>query len=654
MLRAKSDLIRSQALRAAFSALFFTGCINTCFAQSEPPLIVPLAGRLPGPGCDAGLGGNSLYGDANLFGGANLNGSASLNGNISPAVSASPAGNFGLGGITGPAGSAGLGSITTPAGNIGLGGITAPAGNAGLGNITSPAGNIGLGGITAPAGNAGRGGIISPADNAGLGGNVPLSSNDSLYGNVPLYGNAGPSGDIALYSNSSLYNNSNLGSNSSLGSYPSPGGTVASACRSAIPIGGWLLYPSIRMYSAYSDNLFLSPIAPVKALGIGASPSLTAQWTNGIHTTTIYANFDSEIYPTDNMINSFNREVTVTQKYAPLPDLTFTALGDYTHQTISSSLTNSIPNAISVPPSTPTRLANGDIALPNGQIVSPSGQIVGQTSPVLAYNGISLVNPYDQYTGTATVSKIFNRGILTLSGSLADTNYESIQGTGPTAFTYFTTKTFTETGAFWLGPVLYAYSDGAFSLRANNEGANANSDAYRVVAGIGTRQLGEFRSSLYFGHQGSEVQNSGTAGGDVYGGKISYYPTPAWTITAAIDETINISSQTAVSTQALSLSANTPIQVPLSSSTRTTNTSVNAQYTISPQWRAVGTFGYTRTEYLDSPRLDNAWLADVVLKYDIWRNMTLTWEYQYSSIVSNAELTSAKRNLFTMSANYRF
>ena len=408
------------------------------------------------------------------------------------------------------------------------------------------------------------------------------------------------------------------------------------------------------MYSAYSDNLFLSPTAPIKALGIGASPSLTAQWTNGIHTTTIYANFDSEIYPTDNTINAFNREATLTQKYTPLPDLTFTVLGDYTHQTISSSLTSSIPNAISTPPSTPTRLANGDIALPNGQIVSPSGQIVGQASPVLANSGIALVNPYDQYTGTATVSKIFNPGILTLSGSLADTDYESTQGTGPAAFTSFTTKTFTETGAFWLGPVLYAYSDGAFSVRANNEGANANSDAYRVVGGIGTRQFGEFRGSLYFGYQGSEVQGSGTAGGDVYGGKISYYPTPAWTITAAIDETINISSQTAVSTQALTLPANTPIQVPLSSSTRITNTSVNAQYTISPQWKAVGTFGYTRTEYIDSPRLDNAWLADVVLSYDIWRNMTLTWEYQYSSIVSNAALTSAQRNMVTMSANFRF
>ena len=628
MRRARSDLSSTRVLVIALTALFLIGCIRDCFAQSEPPLTVPLAGLLPGPGCDAGLGGNSPYGNAGLYD------NAALNGDHSPTTNAYPAGNVALGRAVGQASNAGFSGLTGPASNVGLGGLASPAGNIGLGGIASPAANVGLSNVTAPAGNANVG-------------DFPHYGNENLYGNIPLYNSAGLGDDSFHYSNSSLDANSNLNNNVS-------GGNVSSSCRSAIPFEGWLLYPSIRLYSAYSDNLFLSPTAPIKVLGIGAAPSLTAQWTNGIHTTTVYANFDNEIYPTDKTINSLNGEATFTQKYAPLPDLTFTLLGDYTHQTISSSLTNSIPNAISVPPSTPTRLPNGDISLPNGQIVSPSGQVVGQTSPVLAYNGISVVNPYDQYTGTATASKIFNRGFVTLSASLADTNYESIQGTGPTGFTSFTTKTFTESGAFWLGPVLYAYSDGAFSLRANNEGANANSDAYRVVGGIGTRQFGVFRSSLYLGYQGSAVQDSGTAGGEVFGGKISYYPTPAWTLTAAIDETINISSQTAASTQALTLPANTPIQVPLSSSTRITNTSLQALYTISPQWKAAGTFGYTRTEYIDSPRLDNAWLADLTLSYDIWRNMTLTWEYQYSSIVSNAAFTSANRNMITMSANFRF
>ena len=111
------------------------------------------------------------------------------------------------------------------------------------------------------------------------------------------------------------------------------------SCRSGIPLGEWLIYPSIRIYSIYSDNLFLAPSDPVNAWAFGATPSITANWTNGIHTTTIYAKYDTERYPTDNMIDTSDRQVTFSQKYSPLPDLTFSAVGDYSHADITTSLT---------------------------------------------------------------------------------------------------------------------------------------------------------------------------------------------------------------------------------------------------------------------------------------------------------------------------
>src|SRR5215469_3229915 len=58
----------------------------------------------------------------------------------------------------------------------------------------------------------------------------------------------------------------------------------------AIPFAGWLLFPSIKVNALYSDNLFQSPLAPISTWGLGATPSLTAEWTNGIHTTTLFAN----------------------------------------------------------------------------------------------------------------------------------------------------------------------------------------------------------------------------------------------------------------------------------------------------------------------------------------------------------------------------
>jgi hypothetical protein len=485
--------------------------------------------------------------------------------------------------------------------------------------------------------------------------NVPLYSNIDLYGNLPLYSDPTLGGETALYTNTSLYYNSRIDYRDSRGSDASAANaSLPLTCRgSTPPLGSWLLYPSVRLYTIASDNLFLSPTAPIKTIGVGMAPTLTAQWTNGIHTTTIYANVDGEAY-TDNAINQYNAETTFTQQYAPLRDLTFTMLGDYTHQTIQSSLTNSIPTPISPPSPTPTRLANGNIQLPNGQIISPSGQILGQTNSALANSGVTLVNPYNQYTGTGTVTKVFNYGIVSLSGSAADTVYQNIQGTGPTAFTSFATTTLTENIALWLGPVFYAYSNGAFSWRTENASADGNSNAYRVVGGLGTRQIGLFQATAYFGYQGSEVQGSGTAGGDVFGGTISYYPTALLSISANVDETINISSQTVTANQALTLPVATPVQVPISSSTRVTSTSLQAVYAISPLWALTGTASYTHTGFIDSNQFEDGWLASVMVSYEMWRNMTLSWQYQFTSIVSNIPLNSTNRNLVTMGATYRF
>ena len=188
-------------------------------------------------------------------------------------------------------------------------------------------------------------------------------------------------------------------------------------------------------------------------------------------------------------------------------------------------------------------------------------------------------------------------------------------------------------------------------MRTNGEGADPYSQAYRVEGGIGTRQFGLFRASIYSGYQGSNADSSGIAGGLLYGGKISYYPTLAWTITAALDGTINHASG---GVSNLALTANSPEQIALSSSTRITTPSLQTQYQIGPQWTVIGNFSYSQIYYYGSPRLDNAWSADAQLNYEIWRNMTLGWEYAYTNIQSNVPGDSAIRNYLMMSANYRF
>jgi hypothetical protein len=428
----------------------------------------------------------------------------------------------------------------------------------------------------------------------------------------------------------------------------------------AIAVDGWLLYPTLRLYSLYSDNLFLSPTSPISAAGFGVTPSLVAVWSNGIHTTTLYGNIDSQGYPTDNDINTLDGRAGFTQKYEAMRDLIFTVNGNYTHQTWATGLQSSIQTPSAAP--TTSLLPNGNTVLPNGTILSPTGQPIGQASAGLASGALLEVNPSNQYTATFGVDKIFNRGYLSLVGSVNRTDYED-----PTVQQSFDSKTLTENTAFWLGPLVYAYSNGSVSTVVTDAASSAtttlpstSTTSYRVIGGLGTRPLDLFRGTVYFGHQGSEGGGT-TAGGDVYGGTLSYYPTRQWTITGTIDRTINDStSQTAATNVAaatnlaLTLPGLTAEQIPLGDSTATTSVGALTSYQITPQWFSQCQLSYSRIEFIGSTRVDNTWSLDTTLRYDIWRNVSLTWEYRYTSILSNIPFVTTVSNLGLMGVLYKF
>ena len=436
-----------------------------------------------------------------------------------------------------------------------------------------------------------------------------------------------------------------------------PAGGPPGSDPNAIAFESWLLYPSVNFLAENSNNYFISSQSKLSGLAFGVDPALTAIWSNGIHTTTLYGSFQQLQYPPDvvpqeSKINAISGEGTWTQQYAPLRDLNFTFAADYTHQTLQAGLTSAIP---SLTPFTGfIILPNGDIQEPNGTIINPAtGQVVGQAGSSASASPTSFFNPYDTFTGTAKVQKLFSDGIVDLSASFGRTVYEN-EGTGSADYT---NKTFSGDGAFWLGPVFYAYSNGQFNIRDTDPNSipGNNGTAYRLIGGIGTRQFGLFRASAYFGHQGSATSGSPSSGGNVFGGALAYYPTLAWTISATVDETINLSPSGApASNQAIGIGGITPLQISTSGSTQTTSTALNVSYAMDQQWNSTGTFGFVHIENIGSPIWQNSYVADGRLSYTIWRNLTLTWEYQYSGIVSNAPQSSPVRNLITMSAAYKF
>ena len=215
-----------------------------------------------------------------------------------------------------------------------------------------------------------------------------------------------------------------------------------------------------------------------------------------------------------------------------------------------------------------------------------------------------------------------------------------------------------EMGRSGLVRLFYAYSNGSLGT-VETDGAGSTT-SYRYLGGLGTRQFGLWRGSLYFGHQGSQSNSTGglssnfSAGGDIYGGSITYYPVPQLTVTATLDRTINIASQNSATDLALSLPTFAPIQVPLSSSSRTTSASLLSSYEITQQWFASALLGYVRVASVGSTRVDTSWVVNATLRYDIWKDMSLAWEYRYRSVISNAPFGTANGNTFVMGTTYQF
>ena len=122
--------------------------------------------------------------------------------------------------------------------------------------------------------------------------------------------------------------------------------------------------------------------------------------------------------------------------------------------------------------------------------------------------------------------------------------------------------------------------------------------------------------------QGSPSGIPADANSGVFGGRLTYYPTPYWTLIASVDETLGMSTfPTFV----------TPAGIPNLATTAILQTT----YGLSRQWSIGARVGYTRADYIGFDRLDNGWLAGASFNYEIWRNLALTLDYQYSKVHSN-------------------
>ena len=406
-----------------------------------------------------------------------------------------------------------------------------------------------------------------------------------------------------------------------------------------LPVGAWTLFPSLFVGAVWDSNSNQAPSnssaqstsgsAPDSGTSLAVSPRLVATTSDGgMHSSTLYGVGDFQFFSS----NTVAADAGFMHNYKPTDDLSFNLNLRYTRQTdLFTSALNFNNNAIGL---------HGGPAIPSPTIINPFG-----TTPN--------VNPvaFNQYTAGGSVTKTWDTWFTTVTGTAFAIDYDHSNNI-PAPF-----NTSLDATSFWLTgkvgwhfvPSLYVFgeADGIWQRFTNSI---FNTNGYRVTGGLGadgrdSLVSGEVYGGYQFQHQ--ETQNVPTpnisqdAQSSVFGGRMYYFPTQYWTWVAGVDEVLGMSAQ---------LAPNIPQGVP----TLVTTGILQTTYGISQQWSLGARVGYTRANYFDIGRTDNGWMAGASFNYEIWRNLLLTLDYQYSTLNSNTVFNQFGRNTVSAGVTYKY
>jgi hypothetical protein len=406
-----------------------------------------------------------------------------------------------------------------------------------------------------------------------------------------------------------------------------------------LPLGTWMLYPELFVGAVWDSNSnqatsnstaqALTGSAPDSGTSLAVSPRLVATNSDGgMHSNTLFGVGDFQFFNS----NTIAADAGFIHTYKPTEDLAFNLNLRYTRQTdLFTSALNFNNNAIGL---------YGGPAIPSPTIVNPFG-----TTPN--------ANPiaYNQYTAGGSVAKTWDTWFASLTGTAFAIDYD--HGTNaPAPF-----NPSQNAASFWLQgkagwhfvPSLYVFGE-VDGILQRYQNSIFNTNGYRVLGGLGTDDpnslvRGEVYGGYQFQHQ--ESQNIPTpnisqdAQSGVFGGRMYYFPTQYWTWIATVDEVLGMSAQ---------LSPLVPQGVPALVTTAILQTT----YGISQQWSIGARVGYTRANYFDVGRTDNGWMAGASFNYEIWRNLLLTLDYQYSTLNSNVAFNQFSRNVVSAGLTYKY
>ena len=400
-------------------------------------------------------------------------------------------------------------------------------------------------------------------------------------------------------------------------------------------VGGWKLFPDLFAGATYNNNIDQTATGTNSSSGVGLRvvPHIAGTYDGGIHKATVYGVVDALFFNADTIAASAGFAYT----YQPMPDLTFSAYGNYTRETdIFNNAQNFNNGAIY-----PTTTENTNIPI----VINPFGTTPG-------------VNPiaFNQFTAGASVGKTFgegDKGFVMLSGTAFYILFDHPDNIPAPFHTSHDGANYYISGrvGYHVVPSLYVFAQGDEVLqRFNNSLFSTN--GYRVTGGIGTDDPNSlFRGEVYGGYAAQNQQNpivtgSGIPPTDVnsgiFGGRLSYYPTPYWTIVGQLDQSLGIATALAPS-------------APQGAATRVTTAILQTNYGLSRVWNVGARVGFTQGYVFGvSGQNSQAWMAGASFNYEIWRNLMFTLDYQYTVGRSQAAFSDFTRDTVTAGLTYRY
>ena len=388
----------------------------------------------------------------------------------------------------------------------------------------------------------------------------------------------------------------------------------------ALPVAGWLFYPSLAAGAVYDDNIFQTPTNKTSRLGGQIMPSLIAIRDDGIHKLTLYGTAEARLYSGSSDYDSLIGRAGFTHQYEMMRDLVFRFQGDYIRQTDVFNSAATFNNA------------------------------TGVTNP-FAVPLAARPFPFNQFVGSASVVKMFNESFVSLRGSISHITYDSSNGVpnnplpAPIDGTIYSVS---GRAGYWVNPFFNVYVEPTYNWQRYSASAG-ESTGYRVVGGIATDRIGLYRGEIFAGYQ-EQRTNQGigasdlTMGGAVIGARVTYEPTRYLTLRATVDETLGISQ------------VNDPT-APVGTPTRQTTAVLDAAYTLLRDWTVSARGGYINNAYHETfagQRQDEGWLAGVRCMYNFNRNFGIALDYQRTELNSNVANSGFARNLVTLSGTYKY